>query len=168
MRAFTASRRAAAALLLTGGSVLVGSLAGVGPARADGAWVEVNPSSIQAGYRIGIRGSCQENLNDATAKSDAFGEVKMAPEHGFVVAAVTIPSDKEPGGYNVKLSCKNGSTATTTMYVLGMDRPSKGPATGGGGTAGGSSAPLALTGAGLAAVVAGLALALRRRRVPTL
>ncbi|MEJ3744516.1 hypothetical protein WEI85_14615 [Actinomycetes bacterium KLBMP 9797] len=137
------------------------------PARADGAWVEVNPSSIQAGYKVGIRGSCQENLNDATAKSDAFGEVKMAPQQGFVVAAVTVPPDTNPRGYTVKLSCANGSTATTTMYVIGMDHPSKGPATGGGGTAGGDTGPLMLTGGGLAALAtAGVlgVLALRRRR----
>lgn len=134
------------------------------PAYADGAWVEVNPSSIQAGYRVGIRGSCQENLNDATAKSDAFGEVKMAPEHGFVVAAVTIPTGTKPRGYTVKLSCVNGSTATTTMYVLGMDHPTKGPATGGGGTAGSATSPLAVTAAGATAVIAGLGLLLLRRR----
>ncbi|GAA4706443.1 hypothetical protein Prum_055890 [Phytohabitans rumicis] len=142
----------------------VGLLAAPVPAYADGAWVEVNPSSIQAGYRVGIRGSCQENLNDAIAKSDAFGEVKMAPEHGFVVAAVTVPAKTRPGDYKVNLSCKNGSSATTTMYVLGMDHPSKGPATGGGGTARDATTPLAVTGAGVAAVVAGLGLLVLRRR----
>lgn len=137
------------------------------PARADGAWVEVNPSSIQAGYRVGIRGSCQENLNDAVAKSEAFGEVKMAPANGFVVSAVSIPADANPRGYTVKLFCANGSTATTTMYVIGMEHPSKGPATGGGGTATSATGPLILTGGGLAALAAGAGLgllALRRRR----
>jgi hypothetical protein len=155
MRAFTV----AAAL------AVVGILAAPAPAYADGAWVEVNPSSIQAGYRVGIRGSCQENLNDATAKSDVFGEVKMAPEHGFVVAAVTIPAEAKPRGYTVKLSCANGSTATTTMYVLTMDHPTKGPATGAGGTAPTiPTAPVALA-AGISAIAAGLGLlALRRRR----
>jgi hypothetical protein len=160
MRAFTAGRSAAAL-----GIAAMACLVLPAPAYADGAWVEVNPSSIQAGYRVGIRGSCQENLNDTVAKSKAFGEVKMAPEHGFVVAAVTIPSGTRAGDYEVKLSCANGSTATTTMYVLGMDTPTKGPASGGGGTAGGASTPLVLTGGGLAAVVAGAGLlAMRRRR----
>ncbi|MGN9910442.1 hypothetical protein ACTMTJ_23080 [Phytohabitans sp. LJ34] len=160
MRAYTLGRSAAAL-----GMVAMACLALPAPAYADGAWVEVNPSSIQPGYRVGVRGSCQENLNDAVAKSKAFGEVKMAPEHGFVVAAVTIPTGTKPGDYDVKLSCANGSTATTTMYVLGMDNPTKGPATGGGGTAGGTSTPLVLTGGGIAAVVAGVGLlALRRRR----
>jgi LPXTG-motif cell wall-anchored protein len=154
MRAFAAGCGVAALVLL-------GTPA---PAYADGAWVEVNPSSIQAGYRVGVRGSCQENLNDATARSDAFGEVKMAPEHGFVVAAVTIPTGAKARGYTVKLSCANGSTATTTMYVLGMDHPTKGPATGGGGTADGGTTPLAVTAAGATAVVAGLGLLLLRRR----
>lgn len=157
-------------LALTSGVALSLVLLSPQPARADGAWVEVNPSSIQAGYKVGIRGSCQENLNDATAKSDAFGTVKMAPQDGFVVAAVTVPPETNPRGYAVKLSCANGSTASTTMYVIGMDHPSKGPATGGGGTAASGTRSLMLTGGGLAALAAAGALgllALRRRRSDT-
>jgi hypothetical protein len=152
------------------GAVAAGAAAavfwGTAPASADGAWIEVNPSSIQAGYRVGIRASCQENLNEATVRSDAFGEIKLAPEYGFLVGAVTIPSDQRARGYTVRLSCPNGSSATTTLNVIGMDRPTRGPATGGGGTASGGSGPLVLAG-GLATVALGAGvgvLALRRRR----
>jgi hypothetical protein len=140
---------------------------GTGPASADGAWIEVNPSSIQAGYRVGIRASCQENLNEATVTSDAFGEIKLAPEYGFLVGAVTIPSDKKAMGYSVRLKCPNGSSASTTLNVIGMDKPTRGPATGGGGTASGGSGPIVLAG-GLATVAVGAGVgvvALRRRRV---
>ncbi len=136
------------------------------PAQADGAWIEVNPSSIQAGYRVGIRASCEDNLNEATVKSDAFGEIKLLPEYGFLVGAVTIPTDKKAKNYSVKLTCANSSTASTTLNVIGMDRPTKGPATGGGGTASGTGGPLMLAG-GVATVAVGAGLgmlALRRRR----
>ena len=136
------------------------------PAQADGAWIEVNPSSIQAGYRVGIRASCEDNLNEATVTSDAFGQIKLLPEHGFLVGAVTIPTGTKATNYRVRLTCANGSTASTTINVLGMDRPTKGPATGGGGTASGTGGPLVLAG-GVATVAVGAGLgvlALRRRR----
>jgi hypothetical protein len=119
---------------------------GAAPALADGAWIEVNPSSIQAGFRVGIRASCQDNLNPATVKSDAFGEITLAPENGFLVGAATIPSNKRAGAYTVELTCANGSSASTTLNVIGMERPTHGPATGGGGTAPTGTGPLVLAG----------------------
>jgi len=138
------------------------------PAQADGAWIEVNPSSIQAGYRVGIRASCEDNLNEATVKSDAFGEIKLLPEYGFLVGAVTIPTNKKAKTYDAKLTCANGSTASTTINVIGMDRPTKGPATGGGGTASdsGPSSGLVMAG-GAATIAAGLGLLVLRRRRAT-
>jgi hypothetical protein len=140
------------------------------PASADGAWIEVNPSSIQAGYRVGIRASCQENLNEATVSSGAFGEITLAPEHGFLVGAVTIPADTKPKGYRVRLRCPTGSSASTTLNVIGMDRPTHGPATGGGGLAGSGGGPMVIAG-GLATVAVGAGLGVlavyrrgRRRR----
>jgi hypothetical protein len=136
------------------------------PARADGAWIEINPSTIQAGYRVGIRASCEENLNQATVKSDAFGEVILAPVNGFLIGDVTIPSNKRARTYSVKLTCANESTATTSLTVVGMDRPTKGPNTGFGGTASSGGETLVLAG-GVATVAAGVGLgvlALRRRR----
>lgn len=156
VRAFLAVSAAAAGVLFF-----------AAPARADGAWIEVNPSSIQAGYRVGIRASCEENLNEATVKSDAFGEIKLLPEYGFLVGAVTIPTTKKAKTYSAKLTCANGSTATTTITVIGMDRPTKGPATGGGGTASsGSSGGLVMAG-GAATIAAGIGLLVLRRRRAT-
>jgi hypothetical protein len=137
------------------------------PARAVDVFVEVNPSTIQAGFQVGIRGSCGDNLNPATVKSDAFGQVTLLPQYGFLTAAVAIPPDKRARGYTVKLTCPNGSTASTTLFVISMDQPTRGPNTGGGGTAdGGTGGTLMITG-GLTAVGVGAGLgllALRRRR----
>ncbi|HET6211345.1 MAG TPA: hypothetical protein VFE14_00590 [Micromonosporaceae bacterium] len=149
-------------------------LAGGIPAHAADLWVEVNPSTIQAGFSISIRASCGDNVNPAKVKSDAFGEQTMLPNNGFLYATVSVPENKKPKGYTVTLSCPNGSSATTTLFVLGMDQPSKGPHTGGGGLANGAGgglaggAPVMLAG-GLTVLGLGTALglvALRRRRTP--
>jgi hypothetical protein len=155
---------------LSGLAVAAGATAvlwGATPALADGAWIEVNPSSIQAGFQIGIRASCQDNLNPATVKSDAFAQITLLPENGFLVGAVTIPENTRARAYTVKLSCPNGSSATTTLNVIGMATPTHGPATGGGGTAPKDSGPLVVAG-GLATLAVGAGvgvMALRRRRV---
>ena len=109
------------------------------PARAgENTFVEVTPNSAQAGTRVNIRASCDnDNNRQAEVNSDAFGRVMLRPDNGFLTGAVTIPGNKAAGDYPVDLRCKNGSTASTTLTVLNMAQPSKGPATGGGGAAGG-------------------------------
>jgi len=153
-------RIALAGAAATGAVLLAGA-----PARADSAWIELNPSTIQAGYRVEIKASCGENLNQAKVTSKAFGEVILAPKLGFLIGDVTVPDKTREGDYDVKLHCANGSTATTTLNVIGMARPSHGPHTGGGGLAASSTGGGALVAGGLAAVAAGVGLvALRRRR----
>jgi hypothetical protein len=162
MRAAQLGRSAAALMIAAGPLVLTAS-----PAYADGALVELNPSTIQAGYAVGIRASCGDNLNPAKVESKAFGQVPMEPKDGWLVAAVSVPAGTHPQGYDVKLSCPNGSTATTTLFVLAMKAPSRGPATGGGGTAADPGSPALMLTGGAAAVAASAGLgvlAVRRRR----
>ncbi|MEH0936027.1 hypothetical protein [Micromonospora psammae] len=140
---------------------LVGAfiLATASPARAgEEVFVEVTPNSAQAGSRVSIRASCDNANNEqADVHSDAFGRVMLRPDNGFLTGAVTVPGSKEPGDYPVDLRCDNGNTASTKLTVLQMAQPTKGPATGAGGTADRGPGSLLLVG-GLAvlAVVAGL------------
>ncbi|MER5335916.1 hypothetical protein [Micromonospora sp. NPDC002717] len=125
------------------------------PARAgENTFVEVVPNSAQAGTRVRIRASCDNaNNRQATVRSDAFGgPVVLRPDNGFLTAQATIPGNKQPGDFPVDLRCENGNTATTTLTVLNMEQPTKGPATGGGGTAGGTGTGSVLLVGGLAAV----------------
>ncbi|BCL13493.1 hypothetical protein [Micromonospora sagamiensis] len=165
-------------------------LAAATPALAgENVFVEVRPSTIQAGSRVDIRAGCDRN-NDRQAEvtSDAFGRVVLRPhddrsggdersgtgpdhngnraDSGFLTGAVTVPASTAPGDYPVELRCPNGNRASTVLTVLNMTQPSKGPATGGGGTAGGRGAGSLLLVGGLvtAAVVAGLGLFGSRRR----
>ncbi|WBB82566.1 hypothetical protein O7606_26200 [Micromonospora sp. WMMD882] len=159
-------------------------LAAGAPARAgDNVFVEVNPSTVQAGNRVNIRASCDnDNNRQAEVTSDAFGRVVLRPHNGrpdngrpdngpgdngsnagradsgFLTGAVTVPDSTQPGDYPVDLRCANGNRATTVLTVLNMTQPTKGPATGGGGAAGGRSTGALLVVGGLvvAAVAAGL------------
>lgn len=138
---------------------------------AQGVFVEVNPNTIQAGFQVGIHASCGEDLNPASVKSGAFGEITLTPSQGsrYLTGSATVPSNTRAGEYKVDLKCANGATASAELFVLGMARPTRGPATGGGGTASatidpGDSAPALLAGAGLAALAAGTILLARRRR----
>ncbi|WP_344085649.1 hypothetical protein [Luedemannella helvata] len=147
------------------------------PARAGGVWIQVTPSSVTAGYQTKIKASCQDNTNGAEVRSKAFGTVTVQPENGLLAATVTVPASLAEGGYDVTLTCRTGSTATTTMWVLNREysedgyMPSKhGPHTGGGFLAGAGDSPAAqvwLAG-GAGALLAGAAFGLvsRRRRAP--
>ncbi|MDG4756443.1 hypothetical protein [Micromonospora sp. WMMD710] len=140
----------------------------VAPARAgENTFVEVTPNSVPAGSRVTIRASCDNN-NDrqANVHSDAFGHVILRPDNGFLKGEVTVAGTKEPGDYAVDLRCQNGQTASTTLNVLNMASPSKGPATGGGGTAGGrgTGSLLVLGGVALVATAVALGMAGGRRR----
>jgi hypothetical protein len=136
------------------------------PSRS-GVFVQVTPDTVQADYLVGIDASCgDDNRRQASVESAAFGRVTVRPQGGALTAAATVPADRRPDTYRVRLTCPNGRTASTTLRVLSNTRPSRGPATGFGGAAGGDSARILVTG-GLLAIVAGAGLGLitlRRRR----
>jgi hypothetical protein len=159
------AHRARSAVLSVLGLVAAFVLMTVSPARAgENVFVEVTPNSAQAGTRVSIRASCDNNNNrQAQVTSDAFGRVMLRPDNGFLTGAVTIPGNKAPGDYPVNLDCSNGNTASTTLTVLNMASPSKGPATGGGGTAGGRGAGSLLLVGGLVAVAVVAGVSARRK-----
>lgn len=131
-------------------------------------FVEVNPSTIQAGFQVGIRASCGEDLNPASVRSGAFGEITLTPHQGSrqLVGSATVPSSTRPGQYRVDLRCANGSTASADLFVLDMAQPTRGPKTGGGGTAGAGPGQVGtlLASAGAAALAGGMLLLGYRRR----
>ncbi|MEU6202389.1 hypothetical protein ABZ814_02195 [Micromonospora musae] len=141
-------------------------LVGAAPARAgENVFVEVTPNSVQAGDKVRIRASCDNSNNrQAQVESDAFGRVTVRPDNGFLTGSATVPENKEPGDYPVNLRCPNGNNASTTLTVLNMAQPSKGPATGGGGTAMGRGTGTLLLVGGLAAVGAAVALGMAGSR----
>jgi hypothetical protein len=139
------------------------------PARAAATYVEVNPSTVQAGYLVGIRASCDDNTKPATVKSEAFGEVTVRPQYDVLTAAVTVPADTPPRTYTVRLTCDLLESATARLNVLEGGRPSEGPATGFGGMADDGRDGLLVSG-GLVAIAVGALLGvftLRRRRAET-
>ena len=141
--------------------------AGAAPAHAAAVFVETNPSTVRTGDEIGLRASCTDNLVAATVTSDVFASVTVEPSFGFLTATTRVPATTKPGDYRVNLRCPDGRTASSVLHVVARVEPTRGPATGGGGTAPGGSAPM-MIGGGLAAIAAGLALALvslRRRRL---
>jgi hypothetical protein len=158
----TSARAVLVSLVLTWPVLFLGAA----PAHAAAVFVETNPSTVRVGDEVGLRASCTDNLQPATVSADAFGSVTVRPNFGFLTATTRVPANTRPGNYRVTLRCPDGSTATSTLHVLAKVEPARGPATGGGGTAPGRSAPM-LIGGGLAVIAAGLVLAvvsLRRRR----
>ncbi|HET6532533.1 MAG TPA: hypothetical protein VFH03_18245 [Actinoplanes sp.] len=136
------------------------------PAGAAAVYVETNPSTVRVGDEVGLRASCTDNLQPATVSATPFGTVTVRPNFGILTATTRVPDDTRPADYEVTLRCPDGQTATSMLHVLERVEPDRGPATGGGGTAPGRSTPM-LIGGGLAAIAAGLVLAvvaLRRRR----
>ncbi|MEU8081445.1 hypothetical protein AB0B31_39070 [Catellatospora citrea] len=152
------------ALRVAAGAValVVAALTAPAPAHAEGVFVEVNPSTIQAGFQVAIRASCGDALNNAKVHSEAFGTVTVEPVNVYLIAAATVPEHKKAGGYNVKLTCPSRQTATTTLWVVNHDSPSHGPNTGGGALAGDGGATL--IGAGATAMGLGLGVLLLSRR----
>lgn len=124
-------------------------------------FVEVTPSTIEAGFLVGIRASCRDNSIPAIVVSDAFGRVQVQPQRGLLTASPMVNERTRPGNYRVKLECPSGQTASTMLQVLKQgksipsSRPSRGPATGFGGTAGGIRFGGLLVPVGLAFTVAG-------------
>jgi hypothetical protein len=136
-------------------------------AQTDDVFVEVNPSTIEAGKDVGIRASCPDNTKSAVVRSDASDrEITVVPQDGFLVQTVTIPADTDPRSYTVRLTCPGGETATATLHVVTQTRPTQGPATGFGGMAGDGPGGGLLIGVGLLTIAAGAMLGvftLRRR-----
>ncbi len=149
------------------GSVAPGGAApGGAPAPAEGTWIEVSPSTVQAGEQVAIKASCKERVDEAKAHSKAFGEIVLVPQWGFLVGDATVPPDTRAGDYEVKLTCVKSGHAETKLKVITKSRPTHGPHTGGGGLAGSDNdGTVALAGGlGTLAAGAGLAVAMRRRR----
>jgi hypothetical protein len=137
---------------------------------ADLIFVEVTPSTVEAGFLVGIRASCRDNSVPATVVSDAFGRVQVQPQRGLLTASPMVRERTRPGNYRVKLECPGGQTASTMLQVVKRVQPSRGPATGFGGTAGGGLGGGLLVPVGLALTVAGavVGVAASRRQPRTL
>jgi hypothetical protein len=168
------SRAGLTRLAAAGAAVFAGAatcLLGPAPAHASTVFIEVNPSTILAGFAVSLRASCGSTVNPAKATSEAFGTVTLRPENNFLIGQATVPANKSPRGYSVRLTCPTGGSATTTLWVISAtSKPTRGPNTGGGFLAGhdsgGPSGTLMIV-SGLAAVGAGGVIALwaaRRRR----
>jgi hypothetical protein len=133
-------------------------------APAADVFVEANPSTVEAGSAVSIRASCPNNTAAATVESPAFGTVTVSPEFGFLTATATVPADRAAGSYAVRLLCPGGMSALATLHVVNRNRPSRGPATGFGGTAGIDPAMLLIAGGLVAiALAAGLGIVAARR-----
>ena len=171
--------------LLIGGVLLAALWAGQHPqpAQAASVWIQVKPSSVLAGYQVTITASCQDNTNPATVKSTVFGTVTVSPYNGILSATVTVPAATREGGYDVTLTCKTGSSAITTLWIIEQTETQappvsgSGPHTGGGFLATGDrdtgalltgSVALLVVGAGLGVTIAMLNSRRSRRRTEAL
>jgi hypothetical protein len=150
------------------------------PAYAQNVFVEVDPNTAPAGSRVNVTANCDDpTARQAIVQSDAFGRLVVmrnqdrilaspSPSaNGLLTGSVVIPGSKAPGTFTVTLECGNGNRATTTLTVVNMSQPTRGPATGGGGMAGIGLGPLVLAG-GVTMIALGAGLGLigvRRRRV---
>lgn len=144
---------------------LAGVLATPAPARAADVFVQVNPSTVEAGFMVGIKASCTSNTQPATVESGAFGTTTVHPQAGFLTAVASVPATTRADTYRVRLSCPDGKNASSRLIVVGATRPKRGPATGFGGSAGDDPGGLLVAG-GLATTVLGAVLglvAVRRR-----
>jgi hypothetical protein len=166
-------RKVAVAALAVATSVAAGAVAlgPAGPAWAsvEEVFLEVAPSTVQAGMQVQIRAKCGDTPQRATVSSRAFPDVRLEPPAGSTIMTghATVPTSTRPDTYQVRLRCTDGAFATVDLHVIDMARPSLAPATGGGGTAGGQHAALWMVGGGAAAFAAGLGLLLLRRRQPS-
>ncbi|MFI2648334.1 hypothetical protein [Micromonospora fulviviridis] len=143
---------------------------GTQPSPADVIFVEVTPSTVEPGFLVGIRASCRDNSVPATVVSDAFGRIQVQPQRGLLTASPMVRERTRPGNYRVKLECPTGQTASTMLQVVKRVQPSRGPATGFGGTAGGGGLGglLVPVGLGLTVVGAVVGVAASRRQPRTL
>ncbi|WBB81554.1 hypothetical protein O7606_09430 [Micromonospora sp. WMMD882] len=182
MRSFTLRGAAGpTGLLLAVLGALVGALVAATPAHAADIYVQVAPSDVTPGQLVGIRASCRTNWHPASVESEAFGMVTVEPAHGYLTGTATVDPQMRPGRYRVKLLCPEGPNASTMLYVKAgspappqptppYPYPTRGPATGFGGAAGGPDLGGLLIPGGLGVTVAGLVLAVlaTRKRRPRL
>jgi hypothetical protein len=130
-------------------------------------YLEVIPSTVQAGKSISLRANCIDNLQKATVHAALFKTVTLKYNGPILTGNAAIPATTQPGDYQLTLDCEDKTgAATKVLHVVARVEPNQGPATGGGGTAPGRNAPL-LMGGGAVALIVGLMLAvaaLRRRR----
>lgn len=146
--------------------VIVTSLLVAAPARAANVFVQVTPSTVEAGNMVNLKASCADNTMPATVDSKAFGTVTLQPQGGQLGATAMVPAQTAPGAYRVRLNCPDSRSAVTMLNVVNAKRPIRGPATGFGGAAGADHTTGLLVGGGLAITAAGAALwlfTLRRR-----
>ncbi|MGC4896280.1 hypothetical protein [Micromonospora sp. DT31] len=139
---------------------------------ADAVFAEVTPGTVSPGYLVGIRASCRDNSVPAIVTSDAFGRIQVQPQRGLLTASPMVHERTRPGSYRIKLECPSGETASTMLQVVKQlppsrrpsPLPSRGPATGFGGTAGSDLGGLLVpVGLGVTMVGAGLGVAASRR-----
>ncbi|MEO3780041.1 hypothetical protein ABGB16_25085 [Micromonospora sp. B11E3] len=137
-------------------------------------FVQVTPGTVEAGFLVGIRASCRDNSVPAIVVSDAFGRIGVQPQWGLLTASPMVRERTRPGNYPVKLECRDEETASTMLQVVKRmptpthgptHRPSRGPATGFGGTARDATGGLLLPG-GLALTVAGVTIGVFAARRP--
>lgn len=153
------------------------------PANRNSVFVQVSPSTAAPGSTVQIRASCVDNSASATVTSQAFGQTTVLPSNSMLFAEVTIPATATSGNFNVTVTCKSGSTATTSLTIMvnaataTMAPATRGPNTGGGYLAhhGGADAgtpwtaqvsgPAGWFGIGALALLAAAAIGLRSRRM---
>ncbi len=110
--------RFARVLLATAAVMCSGAACTDAAANTAGVWITVSPATVNAGSQVTVRANCGDNVNSATVKSTAFGEVTLQPVNGQLSTQATIPADKPKATYEVRLSCSTGSRASTTLTVL--------------------------------------------------
>jgi hypothetical protein len=158
--------RAAAGGAALGALVLAAPI----PAHADGEYVRLTPSTVQAGFPVQIEGYCGDNVNPATIMSDAFGVMTIPPvaddrTRKFLHrGTATVPTDKPPKAYPVAMTCPSQQSASTTLHVVNYNVPAQGPMTGGGYLANKSLVANAYTLTGVGAMALGVLLLFVKRR----
>jgi hypothetical protein len=141
-----------------------------GAAWAEGEYVRLTPSTIQAGFQDEIEAFCGDEAASATVTSDAFGLVTLKAERNPVTGQVllkgivTIPRSTKPGSYQVLLRCPSQELATTTVFIVTSPMNSRGPHTGGGGLAHDDNNNLMIGAGSAAAALGALLFVLARRR----
>lgn len=137
--------------------------------RAKAIAVYVSPSTATPGTQLRITAFCGSGQS-ASASSDLPGMpgVNLTPGYGGVSGVTEVPWDTRTGKYTITVVCGNADNGNTTLWVVDKGVPSKGPHTGGGGTAAGNDSgvqggTITVVG-GVVAMTAGLGLLLVRRR----
>lgn len=70
-------------IVVVGAAAAAGTVLLVGaPARAGGAWIELSPSTVQAGEGVAIKASCDDNLKQDEAKPEQGPGGAAAPDQG--------------------------------------------------------------------------------------